>query len=61
MPSYHIEYIIHVYVNANDEDTAKTLGSEFLEKADRYNELHGECEFLAIEKEEEEEEEEEES
>jgi len=54
MPSYHIEYIIHVYVNADDEDTALTRGSEFLEKSDRYNELHGECEFLAIEKEEEE-------
>jgi hypothetical protein len=54
MPSYHIEYIIHVYVNADDEDTALARGSEFLEKSDRYNELHGECEFLAIEKEEEE-------
>ena len=54
MSIYHIEYIIHVYVEADDEDTARTRGSEFLEKSDRYNELHGECEFLAIEKEEEE-------
>ena len=51
MNTYHIEYIIHVYVEAEDEDTALTRGSEFLEKSDRYNELHGECEFLAIEKE----------
>jgi hypothetical protein len=52
MPTYHIEYIIHVYVNADDEDTALARGSEFLEKSDRYNELHGECEFLDIEKQE---------
>jgi hypothetical protein len=58
MSIYHIEYIIHVYVEADDEDTARTRGSEFLEKSDRYNELHGECEFLDIEKEEDSEEDE---
>lgn len=51
MNTYHIEYIVHVYVEAEDEDTALTRGSEFLHEADKNNELHGECEFLAIEKE----------
>lgn len=59
MSIYHIEYIIHVYVEADDKDTALTRGSEFLEKSDRYNELHGECEFLDIEKEEDDSEEDE--
>ena len=53
MNTYHIEYIIHVYVEAEDEDTALTRGSEFLHEADKNNELHGECEFLDIEKYEE--------
>lgn len=51
MSIYHIEYIVHVYVEADDEDTARTLGSAFLEQADADNELCGECEFLDIEKE----------
>lgn len=51
MSVYHIEYIVHVYVDADDEDEARTLGSEFLQEADKNHELHGECEFLDIEKE----------
>lgn len=51
MNTYHIEYIVHVYVEAGDEDTALTRGSEFLHEADKNNELQGECEFLFIEKE----------
>ena len=40
-------------VEAEDEDTALSRGSEFLHEADKNNELHGECEFLDIEKYEE--------
>lgn len=49
MKTYHIEYVLHVYVEAENEDEARDVGSQFLEKADEMDELHGECEFLAIE------------
>ena len=51
MKSYHIEYVLHIYVEAEDEDTARELGSEQLSEMDFANELHNECEFLAIEEE----------
>ena len=49
MKTYHIEYVLHIYVEADDEDTARDIGSQLLEKADEMDELHGECEFIAIE------------
>lgn len=51
MKNYHIEYVLHIYVEAEDEDTARELGSEQLSEMDFANELHNECEFLAIEEE----------
>lgn len=51
MKNYHIEYVLHIYVEAEDEDTARELGSERLSEMDFANELHNECEFLAIEEE----------
>ena len=59
MKSYHIEYILHIYVEAEDMDTARELGSEQLSEMDFANELHNECEFLVIDDEGELEEEEE--
>lgn len=53
MKNYHIEYVLHIYVEAEDMDTARELGSERLSEMDFANELHNECEFLAIEEEEE--------
>ena len=53
MKSYHIEYAVHIYVEAEDEDTAKELGSERLSEMDFANELHNECEFIVIDEEEE--------
>lgn len=53
MKNYHIEYVLHIYVEAEDMDTARELGSEQLSEMDFANELHNECEFLAIEEEEE--------
>lgn len=52
MTYYHIEYVVHVYVDAKDEDEARELGSRLLEEADEMDGLAGECEFLAIEAEE---------
>ena len=59
MKNYHIEYAVHIYVEAEDEDTAKELGSERLSEMDFANELHNECEFIVIDDEGELEEEEE--
>ena len=53
MNNYHIEYVLHIYVEAEDMDTARELGSEQLSEMDFANELHNECECLAIEEEEE--------
>lgn len=49
---YHIEYVVHVYVNAENEDEARELGSLALENADDMDYLAGDCEFVAIEIEE---------
>lgn len=52
MTTYHIEYVVHVYVDANDEDEARELGTQYLEKADEMDSLVNACEFIAIEAEE---------
>ena len=59
MKNYHIEYAVHIYVEAEDEDTALELGSERLSEMDVANELHNECDFIVIDEEGELEEEEE--
>jgi anti-sigma regulatory factor (Ser/Thr protein kinase) len=51
--TFHIEYVVHIYVEAEDSDTARELGSEQLSEMDFANQLHNECEFIAIEDEEE--------
>jgi len=49
MTRYHVEYIVHVYVEADDEDTARTVASQMLVTLDEADELARECEWLAIE------------
>lgn len=51
MPKYHIEYVLHVYVGADDEDEARQLGSQILANLDKKDELANHCEFLVIEEE----------
>jgi hypothetical protein len=46
MTTYHIEYIIHLEVEAESEDEALKLGSQELHDLD---ELANYCEFLDIE------------
>lgn len=45
MSTYHIEYIIHLDIEADNEDRALELGSEYLYNSDC---LFDHCEFLAI-------------
>jgi len=49
MKHYHIKYVVHVYVDAEDEDEARELGSLALENADDMDYLAGDCQFIAIE------------
>lgn len=49
MKTFHIEYVVHIYVEAEDRETAMELGSEQLSEMDVANELHTECAFIAIE------------
>lgn len=46
---YHIEYVVHVYVGAEDENEARKLGSQILTNLDKTDELANHCEFIAIE------------
>ena len=45
MSTYHIEYIIHLDIEADNQDRALELGSEYLYDSDC---LFDHCEFLAI-------------
>jgi hypothetical protein len=49
---YHIEYVVHIYVDAEDETEARELGSLALGDADDMDYLASDCEFVAIEIEE---------
>jgi hypothetical protein len=49
---YHIEYVVHVYVDAENEDEARELGSLALENADDMDYLASDCQFIAIEEQE---------
>ncbi len=49
---YHIEYVVHIYVDAEDETEARELGSLALADADDMDYLASDCEFVAIEIEE---------
>jgi hypothetical protein len=49
---YHIEYVVHIYVDAENETEARELGSLALADADDMDYLASDCEFVAIEIEE---------
>lgn len=54
--THHIEYIVHVYVEAEDEDKALERGSYHLHMLQSSGTLNDHCEFLHIEVEEDEDE-----
>jgi len=48
MTKYHIEYVVHVYVEADSEDRARKSASQKLVRLDEADELARECEFLTM-------------
>ena len=49
MTTYHIEYIVHLEIEAEGEDEALRLGSQELHTLDDEDGLANCCEFLDIE------------